>query len=204
MSRKYRRADWSNRLKVFNEATRKATPPFWIHFKFRPAVCRGQISNDWHGAEKRLKSICHFFAPSGGRSDLWINPCSFLAAQRSKMGTENQDQKASSSSMLKGRGSWGILRGYMAWRLFIEESSYYQLCYSQHPWSTVWLWSPDYVMQTPALKNNGGDTIQPSVNTVSMEHNRATNYNNDHSWHSFAPRCPVRDVSEMMSHTTTR
>ena len=100
-------------------------------------------------------------------------------------------------------GYWGV-----TWHedssVFIEESSYYPLCYSQHSWSTVWLWSPDYVMQTPALKNNGGDTIQPSVNTVSMEHNRATNYNNDHSWHSFAPRCPVRDVSEMMSHTTTR
>ena len=82
-ARKYR-TDWLKwyKSRSFNEATRKVTP-FGIHFKFRPAVYRRQISNDWHGAEKRLKSICRFFPPSRGRADLWINLFSFLlTAQR--------------------------------------------------------------------------------------------------------------------------
>ena len=74
MSRKYHRTDWLKRLKVggLNEAAARKVIPFWIHFKFRPAVHRRQISNDWHAGEKRLKSICHFFLPSRVHSE-WKN-----------------------------------------------------------------------------------------------------------------------------------
>ena len=70
-------------------AARKVTP-FWIHFKFRPAVHRRQISNDWHGGEKRLKSICQFFLPSRGADRTFlegVDPCSLLPV--SKVTAEN-------------------------------------------------------------------------------------------------------------------